>query len=61
MFRLIVTVKRGVASDLAATWIPYPTLEAARAAAAVLARDERVAHVMIVRDDVPPHCVEWAA
>ena len=30
MFRLIVTVKRGVASDLSATWILYPTLEAAR-------------------------------
>jgi hypothetical protein len=26
-----------------------------------LARDERVAHVMIVRDDVPPSFVEWAA
>jgi MFS family permease len=61
MFRLIVTVKRGVASDLAATWIRYPTLEAARAAAEALARNERVAHVMIVRDDAPPSCVEWAA
>jgi hypothetical protein len=61
MFRLIVSVKRGVASDLAPTWIRYPTLEAARAAAVALARDERVAHVMIVRDDVPPSFVEWAA
>ncbi len=60
-FRLILTVKRGVSSDFAATWMPYSTLDAARAAAAALVRDERVAHIMIVRDEIPPHAVEWAA
>jgi hypothetical protein len=60
-FRLILTVKRGVSSDFAATWMRYATLDAARAAAAALARDERVAHIMIVRDEIPPHAVEWAA
>jgi hypothetical protein len=60
-FRLIITVKRGVSSDFAATWTRFPSVETARAAAASLARDERVAHIMIVRDEVPPHWVEWAA
>jgi hypothetical protein len=36
-------------------------LDAARAAAAALMRDERVAHIMIVREEILPHAVEWAA
>jgi len=61
MFRLIVTVKRGSASNLSPTWTAYPTVDAARAAAASLMRHERVARVMIVRDEVPPVFVEWSA
>jgi len=60
-FRLILTVKRGVSSDFAATWMRYSTLDEARSAAAALTRDERVVHIMIARDEIPPHAVEWAA
>ena len=60
MFRLIATVKRGTASNLPEIWVAYPTLEAARVAAAVLSRHERVVRVMIVRAGVPPTFVEWA-
>lgn len=60
MFRLIVTVKRGTASNLPEAWESYPTLEAARAAAAALSRHERVARIMIVRAGVPPTFIEWA-
>jgi hypothetical protein len=60
--RLIATVKRGTASDLAEEWRRYPTLETARAAAKLLIRKERVAHLAITCDDeVPPRFVEWAA
>ena len=61
MFKLIAGVKRGSASNLPATWPVYPTLEAARAGATSLMRNERVARVMIVRDEVPPAFVEWSA
>ena len=60
MFRLIATVKRGTASNLPEVWLSYPTLEAARTAAAALGRHERVARVMIVLATVPPTFVEWA-
>jgi hypothetical protein len=60
MFRLIATVKRGVASDLDQGLGCYDTLDAAREAAASLARNEIVATVMITHDDVPPTFVEWA-
>ncbi len=60
MFGLIVTVKRGTASNLPGAWVTYPTLEAARAAAAILSRHERVTRIMIVRAGVPPTFVEWA-
>jgi hypothetical protein len=59
MFRLIATVRRGSASDLAAAWQPYPDLEAARSAASALLRRDRVQRVMIVRDVVPQSFVEW--
>jgi hypothetical protein len=61
MFRLIATVKRGSASGLSATWSTYPTMDAARVGAKGLLRDERVARVMIVRNEAPPAFVEWAA
>ena len=60
MFRLVATVKRGVASDLDEVLTPYRTLEDAREAARVLSHYDVVANVMITRDDVPPTFVEWA-
>ncbi len=59
MFRLVTTVRRGSASVLPGSWLPYPSLEAARAAAAGLLRHERVMRVMIVRDSLPMTFVEW--
>jgi hypothetical protein len=62
MFRLITFVKRGTAADLAEEWMRYPTLEAARAGAKALSRNERVGHIVITNDDeVPAKFVEWAA
>jgi len=61
MFRLIATVKRGSASNLSATWPTYPNLDAARAGAKSLMREERVTRVMIVRNEVPLAFVEWSA
>ena len=61
MFKLIATVKRGSASNLRATWPSYPTLDAARAGATSLMREERVTRVMIVRDEMPLAFVEWSA
>ena len=59
MFRLVTTVRRGSASDLEATWVPYPTIEAARVGASALLREDRVLRVMIVRDEIPRTFVEW--
>jgi hypothetical protein len=59
MYRLVATVRRGSASDLAPAWAHYPTIEAARAGAAELLREERVVRVMIVRNEVPGVYVEW--
>jgi hypothetical protein len=59
MFRLIATVKRGVAFDLDEAGVSCCTLEDARDAACALARRELVTNVMITRDDIPPTFVEW--
>jgi hypothetical protein len=59
MFRLVTTVRRGSGSNLAGAWLPYPTLDDARAAAAALLREERVQRVMIVLDALPMTFVEW--
>ena len=59
MFHLIATVKRGSASSLPGTWSRYPTVDAARVAAADLLREDRVQRVMIVRDEAPKGFVEW--
>ncbi len=59
MFRLIITVKRGSACTLPGASLPHPTIEAARAAASALLREDRVQRVMIVRDLAPPAFVEW--
>jgi hypothetical protein len=59
MFRLVTTVRRGSASNLPGAWLPYATLEDARATAAALLREERVLRVMIVLDALPMTFVEW--
>jgi hypothetical protein len=60
MFRLIATMRRGTATDLAAARARYPTLDAARLGSATLLRDDRILRVMIVRNEIPPAFVEWA-
>jgi hypothetical protein len=60
MFRLITTVRRGSASDLAAAWAHYPTIDAARLGAAALLREDRVLRVMIVTNKIPRAFVEWS-
>ena len=60
MFKLITTMRRGSASDLAAAWARYPTIEAARLGTATLLRDDRILRVMIVRNEIPPAFVEWS-
>jgi hypothetical protein len=59
MFRLVTTVRRGSASNYAAAWARYDTLEAARAGATALFREERVTAVMIVSDGPERSFVEW--
>lgn len=59
MFKLITTMRRGSATDLAAAWARYPSVEAARIGTATLLRDDRILRVMIVRDEIPPAFVEW--
>jgi hypothetical protein len=60
MFRLIATMRRGSAANLAAAWARYTTIETAREGSATLLHDERVLRAMIVRNEVPPVFVEWA-
>ena len=60
-FRLIASVKRGIGSDFDEVWESYPTIDAARIAGRSLGRQERVGHVLIARDEVPPTFVEWVA
>jgi hypothetical protein len=59
MFRLVVTVRRGTASNLPETWERSRTIEEARAAGAALLKHERVGRVAIVGSEVPPAFVEW--
>lgn len=60
MFKLIATMRRGTATDLAAAAVRYPTVEAARLGMATLLRDDRILRVTIVRNEIPPSFVEWA-
>jgi hypothetical protein len=60
MFKLIATMRRGSATDIAAAWARYPTIEAARVGSVALLRDDRILRVMIVRNEIPPAYVEWA-
>jgi hypothetical protein len=59
MFRLVVTVRRGTASNLPGSWERYGSIEEARAAGGELLRHERVTRIAIVRDELPPAFVEW--
>ena len=59
MFRLVVSVRRGSASNLPGTWERYPTIDLARAAGVPLMRLERVARIAVVGTEVPPAFVEW--
>jgi hypothetical protein len=60
MFRLVATVKRGIASDLDEVGVPYSTLDEARDAARALSSHELITSIMITDDAVPPSFVEWA-
>ncbi len=60
MFKLIATMRRGSATDIAAAWARYSTIEAARVGSVALLRDDRILRVMIVRNEIPPAYVEWA-
>jgi hypothetical protein len=53
-------MRRGSATDLAAAWARYPTIESARLGTLTLLRDDRILRVMIVRNEIPPAFVEWA-
>jgi len=59
MFRLVTTMRRGSASGMPQAWARYASIEAARAGAAELLREERVLRVMVVRNEVPGAFVEW--
>jgi hypothetical protein len=61
MFRLVTTVRRGSASNYPAAWARYETIEAARAGAASLLREDRVTTVMIVTNGLERSFVEWCA
>jgi hypothetical protein len=61
MFKLVTAVRRGSASNYAAAWARYDTLEAARAGATALLHEDRVASVVIVRDGLERTFVEWCA
>jgi hypothetical protein len=60
MFKLIATMRRGTATQLAAAWARYPTVDAARLGGATLLRDDRILRVAVVRNEIPPAFVEWA-
>jgi hypothetical protein len=59
MFRLVATMRRGSASGMPQAWARYASIDAARAGAAELLREDRVLRVMIVRNEVPQTYVEW--
>jgi hypothetical protein len=59
MFRLVTTMRRGSASGMPQAWARYASVEAARAGAAELLREDRVLRVMIVHNAFPQAFVEW--
>ena len=52
-------MRRGSATGLPQASAPYTTIEAARAGAAELLREDRILKVMIVRSEIPGGYVEW--
>lgn len=60
MFKLVATMRRGSASGMPQAWARYASVEAARAGADELLREERVLRVMIVRNEIPQAFVEWS-
>jgi hypothetical protein len=60
MFRLVTTMRRGSASGMPQAWARYASVEAARAGAAELLREDRVLRVMIVHNEIPQAFVEWS-
>ena len=59
MFRLVPTMRRGSATALPQASAGYASIEAARAGAAELLREDRILKVMIVRNEAPGGYVEW--
>ena len=59
MFKLVTTMRRGSSSGMPQAWARYATVEAARAGAAELLREDRVLRVMVVRNEIPQTFVEW--
>lgn len=59
MFRLVPTMRRGSATGLPQASAHYPSIEAARAGAAELLREDRIMKVMIVRNVPAGGYVEW--
>jgi len=52
-------MRRGSASGIPQAWARYASVEAARAGAAELLKEDRVLRVMIVRNEIPTALVEW--
>jgi hypothetical protein len=59
MFKLVTTMRRGSSTGMPQAWARYASIEAARAGAAELLREDRVLRVMVVRNDIPLAFVEW--
>jgi len=59
MFKLVTTMRRGSSSGMPQAWARYASVEAARAGAAELLREDRVLRVMVVRNEIPQAFVEW--
>ena len=59
MFKLVTTMRRGSSCGMPQAWARYASVEAARAGAAELLREDRVLRVMVVRNDIPQVFVEW--
>ena len=59
MFKLIVSVRRGCASNLPGLSVEFSTIEQARAAGSELLRNDRVVRIAIVRNEAPPTFVQW--
>jgi hypothetical protein len=52
-------MRRGSSSGMAQAWARYASVDAARAGAVELLREDRVLRVMIVRNEMPQAFVEW--